>query len=152
MCSDTSIRPSVWRRQVLRQAPAGLAWACPGQQVQDLVPLHVRVGCGEHHKRQGKRRRWGLLFFDSQFDSTPMWPFGITYLLIFIHGTGAHKRWWDPIAPQFLDFANVIAVDLPGMGNSSFRKAYSIKDFGECIISIIEEEKSFGNGLWKSEF
>ena len=55
---------------MLRQAPAGLAWACPGQQVQDLVPLHVRVGCGEHHKRQGKTGRWGLLFFDSQFDST----------------------------------------------------------------------------------
>ena len=62
-------------------------------------------------------------------------------LLILIHGTGAHKRWWDPIAPQFLDSANIIAVDLPGMGNSSFRKAYSIKDFGECIISIIEKEK-----------
>ena len=62
-------------------------------------------------------------------------------LLILIHGTGAHKRWWDPIAPQFLDYAHIIAVDLPGMGNSSFREAYSIKDFGECIISIIEKEK-----------
>ncbi len=62
-------------------------------------------------------------------------------LLILIHGTGAHKRWWDPIAPQFLDCAHIIAVDLPGMGNSSFREAYSIKDFGECIISIIEKEK-----------
>ena len=36
-------------------------------------------------------------------------------LLIFIHGTGAHKKWWDPIAPQFLNNSNVIAVDLPGM-------------------------------------
>ena len=62
-------------------------------------------------------------------------------LLIFIHGTGAHKKWWDPIAPQFLGSANIIAVDLPGMGNSSFREIYSIKDFGECIISIIEKEK-----------
>ena len=63
-------------------------------------------------------------------------------LLIFIHGTGAHKRWWDPIAPQFIDFADIIAVDLPGMGNSDFRETYSIKDFGEGIISIIEKEKS----------
>ena len=63
-------------------------------------------------------------------------------LLIFIHGTGAHKRWWDPIAPQFIDFADIIAVDLPGMGNSEFRETYSIKDFGEGIISIIEKEKS----------
>ena len=57
---------------MLRQAPAGLAWACPGQQVHNLVPLHVRAGCGEHHKRHGKTGRLGLLFFDSQIDSTPM--------------------------------------------------------------------------------
>ena len=62
-------------------------------------------------------------------------------LLIFIHGTGAHKKWWYPIAPQFINDTNVIAVDLPGMGDSGFREKYSIKDFGECIISIIETEQ-----------
>ena len=62
-------------------------------------------------------------------------------LLILIHGTGAHKKWWDPIAPQFIDDTNVIAVDLPGMGDSDFREKYSIKDFGSCIFSIIEKEK-----------
>ena len=62
-------------------------------------------------------------------------------LLILIHGTGAHKKWWDPIAPQFIDETNVIAVDLPGMGDSNFREKYSIKDFGSCIFSIIEKEK-----------
>ena len=62
-------------------------------------------------------------------------------LLVLIHGTGAHKKWWDPIAPQFIDDTNVIAVDLPGMGDSDFREKYSIKDFGSCIFSIIEKEK-----------
>ena len=62
-------------------------------------------------------------------------------LLIFIHGTGAHKKWWDPIAPQFLNNSNVIAVDLPGMGDSDFRETYSITDFGRCIFEIIEKEK-----------
>ena len=64
-----------------------------------------------------------------------------TNLLILIHGTGAHKKWWDPIAPQFLNETNVIAVDLPGMGDSDFRNNYSIKDFGKCIFSIIDKEK-----------
>jgi pimeloyl-ACP methyl ester carboxylesterase len=63
-------------------------------------------------------------------------------LLILIHGTGAHKKWWYPIAPQFTKNTSVIAVDLPGMGDSGFREKYSIKDFGQCIISIIEKEKS----------
>ena len=64
-----------------------------------------------------------------------------TNLLILIHGTGAHKKWWDPIAPQFLNETNVIAVDLPGMGDSDFRDTYSITDFGKCIFSIIDKEK-----------
>ena len=67
-------------------------------------------------------------------------------LLILIHGTGAHKRWWYPIAPQFMQDTNIVAVDLPGMGDSGFREEYSIKDFGECIISIIENEK-IKNGI-----
>ena len=68
-------------------------------------------------------------------------------LLIFIHGTGAHKKWWYPIAPQFINDTNVIAVDLPGMGDSEFREKYSIKDFGECIISIIETEQRNNNNI-----
>ena len=67
-------------------------------------------------------------------------------LLILIHGTGAHKKWWYPIAPQFMQDTNIVAVDLPGMGDSGFREEYSIKDFGECIISIIENEK-IKNGI-----
>ena len=62
-------------------------------------------------------------------------------LIVLIHGTGAHKKWWDPIAPQFLNYSNVVAIDLPGMGESGFRKKYGIKDFGECITSVIEKEK-----------
>ena len=66
-------------------------------------------------------------------------------LIIFIHGTGAHKKWWDPIAPQFLDLSHVIALDLPGMGDSNFRESYSIKDFGKCVISIIKREKKIND-------
>ena len=46
---------------------------------------------------------------------------------------------------QFIQDTNVVAVDLPGMGDSGFREEYSIKDFGECIISIIENEKIKNN-------
>ena len=66
-------------------------------------------------------------------------------LIVLIHGTGAHKKWWDPIAPQFLDHSSVIAIDLPGMGESGFRDKYGIKDFGECITSVIEKEQSKTN-------
>ena len=47
-----------------------------------------------------------------------------------------------PNCSSICNYSNVIAVDLPGMGDSGFREKYSIKDFGQCIISIIEKEKS----------
>ena len=43
---------------------------------------------------------------------------------ILIHGTGAHKHWWDPLAPQISDIGTIIVPDLPGMGDSSHFKKY----------------------------
>ena len=34
---------------------------------------------------------------------------------ILIHGTGAHKHWWDPLAPQISDIGTIIVPDLPGI-------------------------------------
>ena len=58
-----------------------------------------------------------------------------------MHGTGAHKKWWDPIGPQIIKYSNVIAIDLPGMGFSDFREKYKIIDYGNCITEIIDKEK-----------
>ena len=44
--------------------------------------------------------------------------------IMLIHGTGAHKKWWDPIAPLINKKFSVIAPDLPGMGESDHRKEY----------------------------
>ena len=41
-------------------------------------------------------------------------------LIIFIHGTGAHKKWWDPIAPQLIEYSNVIAIKKYPLINGSF--------------------------------
>ena len=35
-------------------------------------------------------------------------------IVILIHGTGAHKRWWDPIAPLINRNCTIFAPDLPG--------------------------------------
>jgi len=62
-------------------------------------------------------------------------------ILFFIHGTGAHMRWWDPIAPQFSKDSYVIAIDLPGMGDSTHRENYSFASFAEAIIDILNHEE-----------
>lgn len=65
--------------------------------------------------------------------------------IVLIHGTGASKNWWDPIAPFISDEYRVIAPDLPGMGDSDHRDEYSYEVFGESILSILEQENITNN-------
>ena len=66
-------------------------------------------------------------------------------IILLIHGTGAHKKWWDPIAPLLNNKFSVIAPDLPGMGESAHRNAYNFEEFSEALIAIINQEKSVSN-------
>lgn len=59
-------------------------------------------------------------------------------LVVLVHGTGAHRHWWDFIAPHFVGPYNLIALDLAGMGDSEHRDAYSIANMGEDICALVE--------------
>ncbi len=49
--------------------------------------------------------------------------------LILVHGGTAHKGWWDAIGPLLArEGRRVVAPDLPGMGESGWRDAYSMDD------------------------
>lgn len=61
--------------------------------------------------------------------------------IMLIHGTGAHKKWWDPIAPLINEKFSIIAPDLPGMGESEHRKEYDFEAFSEALIAIMHQEK-----------
>ena len=63
-------------------------------------------------------------------------------IILLVHGTGAHKKWWDPIAPLINANCSVIAPDLPGMGESEHRSEYSFEPFGEAIIAMLNHEKA----------
>ena len=63
-------------------------------------------------------------------------------IILLVHGTGAHKKWWDPIAPLINANCSVIAPDLPGMGESEHRSEYSFEAFGEAIIGMLNHEKA----------
>jgi len=66
-------------------------------------------------------------------------------IVILIHGTGAHKKWWDPIAPLINKNFTVIAPDLPGMGESSHRSEYNFDAFSESILGILKQEEFIDN-------
>jgi pimeloyl-ACP methyl ester carboxylesterase len=48
---------------------------------------------------------------------------GVGEPLLLLHGLGASRRSWDPILPGLVDQRDVIAVDLPGHGDSSPSRA-----------------------------
>ena len=50
-------------------------------------------------------------------------------IIFLIHGTGAHKKWWDPIGPQLANDAYVLAIDLPGIGILIIEKTIVLKVF-----------------------
>ena len=62
-------------------------------------------------------------------------------IIMLIHGTGAHKKWWDPIAPLLNNNFTIFAPDLPGMGESDHRNEYNFEGFSEALIGILHQEK-----------
>ena len=63
-------------------------------------------------------------------------------IIMLIHGTGAHKKWWDPIAPLLNNNFTIFAPDLPGMGESDHRDEYNFEGFSEALIGILDLEKA----------
>lgn len=58
--------------------------------------------------------------------------------LLFVHGFRAHARWWDFVAPFFVDTHRVFAIDLSGMGDSAWRERYSAPLLSHDVIALIE--------------
>ncbi len=59
--------------------------------------------------------------------------------LVLLHGDGAHAHWFDFIAPLLTPYYNVIALDMPGMGESGWLDAYSREIMAEAIITMIRD-------------
>ena len=59
--------------------------------------------------------------------------------IVLVHGGGAHARWYDFIAPQLTPYYNVIAVNLPGMGDSGWLETYKRDIMAEAVITMIRD-------------
>lgn len=56
--------------------------------------------------------------------------------LVLIHGGTAHKGWWDAIGPFLArEGWRVVAPDLPGMGESSWREEYTLENHGRAMLA-----------------
>jgi pimeloyl-ACP methyl ester carboxylesterase len=59
--------------------------------------------------------------------------------LLFIHGGSAHARWWDFVAPAFIERFHVMALDLRGHGDSPWTTewAYGTRHYVADLSAII---------------
>jgi pimeloyl-ACP methyl ester carboxylesterase len=73
--------------------------------------------------------------------------------LVFIHGGLADRSFWDEQLREFAGLHRVVALDLPGHGESGInRRKWGIPEFGADVKAVIEAEKLknviiFGNSL-----
>lgn len=57
--------------------------------------------------------------------------------LVLIHGSAAHARWWDHLAPAFAAGRLVLAPELSGHGDSDRRSEYSIEAWAAEIRDVL---------------
>jgi pimeloyl-ACP methyl ester carboxylesterase len=63
--------------------------------------------------------------------------------LLLVHGNAAHAEWWSFIAPFLASDYNVAALDLSGMGESDYRREYTMELFVEEELAVARDAGMF---------
>ncbi len=63
--------------------------------------------------------------------------------LLLCHGNGAHAHWWAFIAPFLARHYNVAALTFSGMGDSGWREQYSMEQFAEEQLAVMDHAGMF---------
>jgi len=105
--------------------PPAPAWFEKTVAVQPESAFVEVEGARIHYLRWGRRSRPGLLL---------------------VHGNAAHAYWWSFIAPFLALEYNVAAMDLSGMGDSDWRKDYSMEMFVTEQLAVCEAAGMFAVG------
>lgn len=83
------------------------------------VPLSEETvevsGCPIHYLAWGERGKRGL---------------------VFVHGGGAHARWWTHVAARYAGRYRVAALDLSGHGDSGRRDRYSLEQWTDEVMAV----------------
>lgn len=59
--------------------------------------------------------------------------------VVFVHGWNCDRSYWDRQVPFFAEDYRVVAVDLPGHGESSFdREEWTMEAYGEDVAAVVK--------------
>ncbi|MBN1456458.1 MAG: alpha/beta hydrolase [Sedimentisphaerales bacterium] len=59
--------------------------------------------------------------------------------LVFIHGLSCDSRYWQKQIPYFSKKYQVVTIDLAGHGHSGLRTKYTMGDFGNDVVAVVEK-------------
>jgi pimeloyl-ACP methyl ester carboxylesterase len=102
--------------------PDAPAWFSKAVSVQPESSFVNVEGANIHYLRWGDRTKPGLLL---------------------VHGNAAHAYWWSFIAPYLAGDYNIAAMDFSGMGDSDWRKSYSVEMFSKEQLAVCEAAGMF---------
>lgn len=63
--------------------------------------------------------------------------------VLLLHGSMAHARWWNPVAPLLSKDHHVIAMSFAGMGGSQWRDKYSTTQMAREAMGVAEALSMF---------
>ena len=58
--------------------------------------------------------------------------------LVLVHGGSAHSGWWDHLGPQLARDHRVVAIDLSGHGDSTWRESYDMVGWAEELMAVCD--------------
>jgi pimeloyl-ACP methyl ester carboxylesterase len=65
-------------------------------------------------------------------------------VLVLVHGGAAHANWWSHLAPWLAETHRVVALDLSGHGDSSWRDTYRPELWADEVLAVAESQAPAG--------
>jgi pimeloyl-ACP methyl ester carboxylesterase len=88
------------------------------------------IGAEDMNSKKVKTRSTEVSFYDEGHGDP----------IVLIHGFAGSKQYWEKIIPQLMNEYRVIALDLPGHGESEMVKdRYSIEDMASTVKELLDQ-------------